>query len=72
MSETAAEESVCKVCGTARSAHGALNHEFSLSGDLIKVQPKKDPAARAVVVVDSHLRKILVRKGILTAEDFLE
>ncbi len=72
MSETAPEDPICRVCGTTKSAHGGLNHEFSLTGELVKAQPKKDPAARAVVVVDSHLRKILVRKGILTAEDFLE
>lgn len=72
MSEAAPEDPVCRVCGTTKSAHEGLNHEFTLTGELKKVEPKKDPSARVVVVVDSHLRKILVRKGILTAEDFLE
>ena len=72
MSQAAEEDPTCLVCGTKRTEHDAMAHEFSLDGQLRKKEPKKDPGARAVVMVDSHLRKILVRKGILTAEDFLE
>lgn len=66
------EPPLCRICDATEDNHEQYAHEFSRDGKLVPKEKKKEPAPKVVVVVDAHLRKILVRKGILTAEDFLE
>lgn len=57
----------CGLCGADKPAHAALNHEFSLSGQLI---PKKAaPAPRTMSTIDIPLRLLLIDLGVITAED---
>lgn len=72
----------CRVCGSqdeqlhrTKEQDGILNHQWSTTGELIRVA--KTPPSRArqtpILVVggiDTGLRKLLLDKGILTHEDF--
>lgn len=66
----------CKVCGVDRGLHTPLNHKFSTDGTLVpieKLPPQSTrPQTRVVIAnaVDMELRDLLIRKGVLTYEDF--
>lgn len=62
---------LCGICGSTEPEHQALNHEFSLTGQLIPKELKKKPTQNIRIVnsVDVVLRAVLIGKGLITAED---
>lgn len=75
-------EPICYICGgIGRGPHsqkeqsGEVNHKFSENGDLVPVQrgSAQRPSNPQVIVagaIDAPLRRLLIKKGILTDEDF--
>lgn len=70
-------ERQCGICGLdqfvhrQREAQGQVNHVWNADGDLIQVkrEPAK-PAMPTIMIVDAELREVLLRKGVITVEDF--
>jgi hypothetical protein len=73
----------CSLCGLEEEPHAQaeadrrVNHRWSPNGDLIPLPPAGNSAPRqpqqpimVVGAIDTTLRKILLRKGIITDEDF--
>ena len=70
----------CGICGMDKLAHDkaeflrTVNHVWNLAGDLVPIDRKPAPPARstqaAIVIVDAELREVLLRKGVVTVEDF--
>lgn len=74
--KTDADQS-CGVCGMGKLAHDkaeflkTINHVWNAEGELIQVKPEPPkPRTQAIVIVDAELREILLRKGVITVEDF--
>lgn len=66
---------LCKVCGLDRSTHALkMNHQFSTDGSLVPIEkvPRQSLPPRMIIAnaVDVELRDLLIRKGVLTYEDF--
>lgn len=60
----------CRICGVVESSHAALNHEFSLDGQLRAKRPTPKPSpVRVIRTADTELRALLIGKGIITAEE---
>lgn len=65
------DESNCLLCGRSYPDHETLNHEFSITGQLIakEVRSKEKVIKTNVNTADPVLRALLIGKGIITAED---
>lgn len=57
----------CAICGKDRPGHAALNHEFSLSGQLIQKSTAQPP--RPMSTIDIPLRLLLIQQGVIVADD---
>lgn len=76
-------EDLCKICGKDVDRHrdlesdGIINHKFSRDGALETLERagKKTDRRQEVMVVpgaDLTLRKLLIEKGILSEQDFID
>ncbi len=72
-------EELCGICGCTREEHSRreearnVNHAWNLAGNLIPLDRKPKPTRPTqpvIVIVDAELREVLLRKGVITVEDF--
>lgn len=59
----------CGLCGQPEGAHSLMNHEFSVTGQLIAKTPQKAQPVRVVHQADYVLRAVLLDRGIITGEE---
>lgn len=66
-------DAACGLCGKLESEHQAMQHGFSLTGELFDrvEQEKPRPSARIVSTIDLPLRMLLISKGLITGEDLI-
>ena len=65
---------MCGLCGKDERSHMSLNHEYSITGQLIPRSQNQPEAPQKVTVnmmssSDVALRSLLVQKGLVTAEE---
>jgi len=61
----------CGLCGKYRREHSSLNHEFSVTGQLI-TKPPPEPTKIVVSSPDHVLRALLIDLGVISGHQLVE